>query len=123
MRLLFALLMIAGLAACSNAQSTDEAFKDVTVSEAKQLLADQPEILVLDVRTDEECAQGMIAEAMQMNISANDFQSNLETLDKSKTYLVYCKAGGRSSRAQAMMQKMGFEHVYNLEGGYTAWAQ
>ena len=45
----------------------------------------------------------------------------IEKLDKSSHYFVYCKAGSRSAQACAIMQQLGFEHTYNLEGGFSEW--
>ena len=45
----------------------------------------------------------------------------VEKLDKSYHYFVYCKAGSRSTQACAIMQQLGFEHTYNLEGGFLEW--
>ncbi len=49
------------------------------------------------------------------------FKAGLEKLDKSKSYGVYCRSGNRSGKAMAMMNKMGFKEVYNLEGGMKGW--
>jgi rhodanese-related sulfurtransferase len=42
-------------------------------------------------------------------------------LDKSKNYYVYCKAGSRSAQACQIMNEMGFDHTFNLEGGFMNW--
>ncbi|MFK8163335.1 MAG: rhodanese-like domain-containing protein [Lewinella sp.] len=42
-------------------------------------------------------------------------------MDPTKTYLVYCAAGGRSGKTCGMLNDAGFEKVYNLKGGYSAW--
>ncbi|MEM1215152.1 MAG: rhodanese-like domain-containing protein [Bacteroidota bacterium] len=80
------------------------------------------DVIVLDVRTPAETAQGIISNAQQLNFHAADFKTQLAELDQDKTYLVYCKSGGRSSSTCEMMVAMGFTEVINLEGGYTAWS-
>ncbi len=77
---------------------------------------------VLDVRTPEEWEGGTIKNATKMNFFDADFKTQLDKLDKTKPVYVYCKAGGRSSKAAKQMSKMGFTTVYNLVGGITAWS-
>ena len=76
---------------------------------------------ILDVRTPEEWAEGIIEGATMMNFYDDDFEAQLEKLDKEKSVAVYCRSGGRSGNAMDMMAKNGFKVVYNLEGGTTAW--
>ncbi|WP_394758441.1 rhodanese-like domain-containing protein, partial [Flavobacterium sp.] len=49
------------------------------------------------------------------------FIYELEELDKSKNYYVYCKSGGRSGQACSIMRELGFETTYNLLGGMMEW--
>lgn len=78
---------------------------------------------ILDVRTPEEVAEGIIPNAVTININDADFETQLNKLDKSKPVYVYCKAGGRSSKATDIMMKNGFSLVYNLDGGIDAWVE
>jgi rhodanese-related sulfurtransferase len=77
--------------------------------------------VVLDVRSPQEVAQGKIKGAQVINIMGSDFSHKIKTLDKTKTYLVYCRSGNRSARACSLMAKEGFTDLYNLTGGYGAW--
>ena len=78
--------------------------------------------IILDVRTEEEFESGYIAGAKNLDIRGGaDFISSIEELDKSKAYFVYCRSGARSGQACQLMEQMGFEQVYNLEGGVLAW--
>jgi len=88
---------------------------------AKQLKADT-NACILDVRTEEEVEEGYITSAKNLNIlKGQAFIYELEALDKNKSYYVYCKSGGRSGQASAIMRQMGFENVYNLIGGFQEW--
>ncbi len=78
-------------------------------------------VFVLDVRTPNEINEGKIRGAIDLDISDPAFSSHLSKMDKNKSYVVYCKSGGRSATATNMMVEMGFQKVYNLEGGYKAW--
>ena len=78
--------------------------------------------VVLDVRTDAEVAEGIIPNAIQINIyEGQGFIYKLEELDKSKNYYVYCRSGNRSGQACAIMNQLGFENAYNLVGGILEW--
>ncbi len=77
--------------------------------------------VVLDVRSPGELAEGSIKGYTQINFFEGSFKAEIEKLDKSKTYLVYCRSGNRSGQACAIMDGMGFENLYNLNGGIGAW--
>jgi rhodanese-related sulfurtransferase len=88
---------------------------------AAQLAADEKAV-ILDVRTEEEWAEGIIPGAILNDIyKGQGFIDAVEELDKSKNYYVYCKAGSRSAQACQIMNEMGFEHTFNLEGGFMNW--
>jgi len=92
----------------------------VNAEKFKQLLESGDGIL-LDVRTPEEVNQGIISGASTINFYDDDFETRLKLVQHDKPVFVYCKAGGRSSEAAAIMKKNGFKKVYNLEGGLNAW--
>lgn len=78
--------------------------------------------VLIDVRTEEECGEGYIPNAINMNIfKGQAFVYELEALDKSKNYYIYCRSGGRSGQACEIMNQMGFENAYNLMGGFSEW--
>ena len=78
--------------------------------------------VILDVRTEDECKEGIIPNAITIDIyKGQGFIYELEELDKLKNYYVYCKAGGRSGQACNIMSQLGFETTYNLLGGFSEW--
>ena len=80
------------------------------------------ESVILDVRTEEEFESGYIKGALNMDIRGGaDFLASIESLDKSKSYFVYCRSGARSGQACQLMSQMGFSALYNLDGGVLAW--
>ncbi len=95
-------------------------YQDLTVSEFKQKMS-QENVVVLDVRTPRETAVGKIKNAIEIDYNSKDFTNKIKQLDKSKTYLVYCQVGWRSSRACNIMASNGFDKMYNLAGGFSAW--
>lgn len=95
-------------------------FRNVDVAEWEKLRKD-PQVVVLDVRTAEEFAEGHMPGAVNLDIRGGKFAETLAGLDKSKTYLVHCAVGGRSAKACGQMDGLKFEKVVNLSGGITAW--
>ncbi len=84
-------------------------------------LSKEENTIILDVRAPEEEVEGFIEGATQINIMGPDFAEKIKTLDKDKTYLVYCRSGNRSGTACGFMASNGFNHLYNLAGGINAW--
>ena len=86
-----------------------------------QLEADENSV-ILDVRTEDECNQGIIPNSINIDIYlGQEFMEQLETLDKTKNYYVYCRSGARSANACEAMNNLGFENAYNLLGGILEW--
>ena len=70
----------------------------------------------------EEVEEGYIPNATNIDIYlGQEFVAELEKLDKTKNYYVYCRSGQRSGQACAIMNKLGFENAYNLVGGFMNW--
>ncbi|MBL0743864.1 rhodanese-like domain-containing protein [Chryseolinea lacunae] len=114
--------VVADTATAPEPVAANATIDDVLEPEAfREKLATDPNAIVLDVRTPEEVAQGALPNAVNINFNAPDFQDKIATLDKSKPYYVYCKAGGRSSKAISYMKENGFKELHNLKGGYDAW--
>jgi rhodanese-related sulfurtransferase len=87
----------------------------------KQLKADDNAV-VLDVRTQDEIDLGMIPNAIHIDIfKGQGFIHEVEQLDKTKNYYVYCKSGNRSGQACAIMNQLDIENAYNLLGGFSEW--
>lgn len=76
---------------------------------------------IVDVRTPREFSEGHIANAVNMDVTSDDFESKIEALDKEKPVMVYCKAGGRSAKAAGILKDKGFKQVYDLDGGMIGW--
>ena len=78
-------------------------------------------IVLLDVRTPAEFASGHISGATNIDFESGTFESDIQKLDKSKSYAVYCRSGNRSGQATSLMAKDGFSTVFNLDGGLINW--
>jgi rhodanese-related sulfurtransferase len=84
----------------------------------KQLNEKESHIKCLDVRRDDEVAQGMIPGAFHIVLS--DLPDQYTSLDPQVNWVVYCKKGGRSARACEFLESKGYR-VINLTGGYDAY--
>jgi rhodanese-related sulfurtransferase len=112
--LLASVLLLAG---CSSSSSA----VDLSVSEFSSKVAEAG-IITLDVRTPGEFNEGHIEGAKLIDFQSGNFESEIATLDKSKTYAVYCRSGSRSGQAVKIMSDAGFTNIYNLDGGVIDWA-
>jgi rhodanese-related sulfurtransferase len=95
------------------------AYKTISVSDANAMIQSSPNLLVVDVRTSQEYAQGHLKGAM--NIPLSDLPVQIGGLDRNRPILVYCQTGVRSAQAATMLVNAGFTQVYDMEGGLTAW--
>lgn len=113
----FFLFLFASLLACSS-QTQNDNLRRVSQAEFKKALAENPNCQLVDVRTPSEYQNGKIANAQNIDFMAIDFDMKIQQLDKNKLTLIYCQAGGRSSKVLSKMRKFGFKNVLELEGGY-----
>jgi rhodanese-related sulfurtransferase len=77
--------------------------------------------VLIDVRTPGELSEGMIDGAVNIDFKDPSFDEKISTLDKDKSYFLYCLSGKRSGDAAKQMDSAGFKHIYMLEGGFKNW--
>ena len=95
--------------------------KNLTQEDWRTEVAKDPNAVIIDVRTAEECASGIVENALMFDFFQPDFfQREVMKLDKSKTFFVYCRSGNRSGKSAVILQEKGFD-VYNVLGGYQQW--
>jgi phage shock protein E len=99
-----------------------DAARSVGVEEFAKL-AQQPDTVILDVRTEREFKAGHIKGAINLDVNGPDFEKALAALDKTKTFLVHCAAGVRSVKACKKMAQMNFPKLVNLTNGFMGWQQ
>jgi rhodanese-related sulfurtransferase len=130
------LLMLAGFAfvSCGNVKSggdsetatasteqTTPVVQALNQSDLKAKLA-EANVVLIDVRTPGEVAEGYIQGADKfIDFNGSNFQTEINKLDKSTTYVMYCRSGGRSGKAADFMVNNGFQNVYNLTGGVLSY--
>ncbi len=98
--------------------------EDITPQEAFTLIQsnqNNPDFVIIDVRTPQEFAEGHIENASNIDFYSATFREELDNLDKNKTYLIYCRSGSRSGSALDIMAEHDFSEVYNMSGGIIAW--
>jgi len=86
-----------------------------------EIIKNNSEVQLLDVRTPEEYSKQHIGDAKNVNWNAADFEQKAATFDKSKPVYVYCLSGGRSKQAVAKLAEMGYTTIYELDGGIMKW--
>jgi len=105
-------------------QLSAQVYLDIEVIPAQDTIEaniDNPIFTILDVRTAGEYLPEHIEGAFNRDYYAEDFSQQLDSLDKSRTYLIYCQSGGRSGATLTLMEDLGFDRVYNILGGMGAW--
>lgn len=82
-----------------------------------------PDVMLLDVRTAEEYAEGHIEGAINIDVNQDSFAERAaQMLPKTKTIAVYCRGGRRSMKAADQLEAAGFK-IVNLKGGITEWKE
>jgi rhodanese-related sulfurtransferase len=82
-------------------------------------LMDDDKLIILDVREEKERSAGFLTN--DLNIPMGQVKAKMDSLDKSKNILVYCKSGTRSDRIADILSKNDFQKVSSLKGGFNAW--
>jgi rhodanese-related sulfurtransferase len=98
--------------------------ENITPPEAFALIQDNqnnPDFVIIDVRTPEEFADGHIENAINLDYYSETFRDELNKLDKGKKYLIYCRSGNRSGKALNIAGELEFREAYNMLGGIIEW--
>lgn len=96
-------------------------FKDVSAEEAYNLIKDDKEFIILDVRTKEEYEDGHIPGAKLIPVQVLPMKLKELSEYKDKPILVYCASGGRSPRAVDTLVNDDFQNIYHLSRGLSSW--
>ena len=101
-----------------NFACTQSSSKPITEVSQKELNS----VILVDVRTSEEYEAGHLENSKNINWYDQNFAEQFLNVSKDETIYVYCKKGGRSAKAQQLLDSLGYKKVVNLEGGYDAWS-
>lgn len=117
--LLLAVVIVGGCTQQQQEVSPQGTYIDVTPAEAKALIDDNPDLIIIDVSPAYE--QGHLPGAVNYYLGDGSLDEAIPTLDKSKKYLVYCHIDSVAIQGAQKLVDAGFENVYRLEGNYAAW--
>ncbi len=135
-KLVLAIALTASLSACSQAntqakpdlqsgnhEQAESAMEltNIGAKTAAKLLAQDKDIIILDIRTPAEFASGHIDGAINIDFKSPDFATKIDALDKTKQYMVHCRSGGRSGRSLPLFQQKGFKHIIHMKDGIIGW--
>lgn len=112
--IMISLFVLSSLAGCKG-QETD-AIKIIDVQTFKDSVVGK-DVQLIDVRTPEEYEAGHIDDAKNIDFFAENFQDEFSKLDKEKPVYIYCKSGNRSGQSALKLKAMGFNEIYDLQGG------
>ena len=115
--LLISLLLL--LTGCGG-NSADGSYQQITQEEAKEMM-DSQEVIILDVREQDEYDSGHIPSAVLLPVGSIDEDSAAEVIpEKDSTVLVYCRRGNRSKTASSALAELGYTNIYEF-GGINTW--
>ncbi len=106
------------LAGCSSGGATLET---VSPNVAATVIADESDEIIIDIRTPQEYNQGFIEGAINIDFYSPTFSDDLDALDKTVQYVVYCRSGNRSGQAMGMFKDLGFTNITEIDGGIENW--
>ncbi len=121
--LIIATILTVGCAA-AEIEAPTRMIEDVTAQEAFTLIQENqnnPDFVIIDVRTPEEFAEGHVVNAINIDFRSESFRDEIDNLDKNKTYLIYCRSGQRSTDALSIMKELDFTKIYHMSGGILEW--
>jgi len=96
----------------------------ITITQARQIVSQNksnPDFVIIDLRTPQEYATGHLENSVNLDFFSSAFENTLRKMNKDKTYLIYCKSGGRSIKAYDKMIQLGFKNIYHMCAGYEGW--
>jgi len=99
----------------------DVDYGNVSIDTASGLIEDNPDMVLLDVRTTTEYSEGHIKDAV--NIPVDTLETRLDELSQDDEILVYCRTGNRSSTAVNILEENGFTKLYHMHEGISVWIE
>jgi rhodanese-related sulfurtransferase len=116
----FGIMGVLIISGCMQQEEASDSYVDVTAEEAKELIENNPDMVIIDVSPLYD--QGHIPGAVNYYVGDGSLDEAIPSLDKDATYLVYCHTDSASIQGAQMLVDSGFSHVYRLEGNFRAWA-
>jgi rhodanese-related sulfurtransferase len=104
-------------------QSAPATVIDLTSDQLRSMIANKEDIVILDVRTPEELTTWPVALDKAVSIPLQELPARYSELPRGKKIVAVCRSGHRSTVAADFLIKAGFNKVYSLAGGMTAFRQ
>ena len=100
--------------------TAENSYQQITQEEAKEMM-DTQEVIVLDVREQNEYDSGHIPGAVLLPVGTIDEDTAAAVIpEKDSTVLVYCRSGNRSKTASSALAELGYTNIYEF-GGINTW--
>ena len=115
------LAMLILLTGCKGESVSNMSYQQITAEQAKTMMNEQPDAVILDVREQQEYDSGHIPNAVLLPVGSITEQTAAEVIpDKETVVLVYCRSGNRSKTASAALAELGYSKIYEF-GGIKSW--
>ena len=118
--LFFLLLLLTGCGETASNSSSEDDYQQISQEEAKDMM-DSQDVIILDVREQDEYDSGHIPGAVLLPVGTIDETTAAEVIrEKDSTVLVYCRSGNRSKTASSTLAELGYSNIYEF-GGINTW--
>ena len=120
---LLTVLLLVGLTGCGSEKERDDtaSYQQITAEEAKSMMDEQPDAVVLDVREQDEYDAGHIPGAVLLPVGTINEETAASVIpEKDTVVLVYCRSGNRSKTASQALADLGYTQIYEF-GGIKDW--
>ena len=116
------LLLSFALTGCAASATLSETntYRQITMSEAVELMEKEDNYIILDVRTEQEYAAGHIPGAIVIPNETIGTEEIPRLPDKDQLIMVYCRSGNRSKQASDKLVKLGYTNIVEF-GGINSW--
>ena len=117
---LLLLLLLTGCGETTSNASSEDGYQQISQEEAKEMM-DTQDVIILDVREQDEYDSGHIPGAVLLPVGTIDEETAAEVIpEKDSTVLVYCRSGNRSKTASSALAELGYTNIYEF-GGINTW--
>jgi len=125
LRVTVILFLTASIVGCNNKKpsKTTTQHGEISVISPIEFKEKSENAIVIDIRTPKEFADGHLEGAVNVNYFDKTFLDEITKYDKTKPIFIYCRSGNRTSSASKKVSNLGFENVYDLQGGIKNWAK
>jgi rhodanese-related sulfurtransferase len=114
------LLLLTGCGGTASNASSESDYQQISQEEAKEMM-DTQDVIILDVREQDEYDSGHIPGAVLLPVGTIDEETAAEVIpEKDSTVLVYCRSGNRSKTASSALAGLGYTNIYEF-GGINTW--